>query len=390
MADLDALIENAVIYSELLNGTDPTWLSANADRRSVAVIRNATSGANLTNARVQWTQQEEEFVRANYMTLTDAEMATALGRSVDGVQIRRERWLRLPGRSQSSEILNSRSAARMMGVSCAKSISRLIDDGILRASTLPLEAKMYAIQRYDLVRFALNPLNWIYFKPERVADPTLRRQIAIRRKRWNDDWWSVGQTAAYHGCNITTINHYIRKGQIPAKRWGNHWILRSDAIRAVIRVGRSNWHTRWTPRADAFILYGRAVGLSYGDLERLTGIENAAEHIAHLWRKGLVTDRIAQLPIMVDRERKRLYLPYRAARGRLAFVDRAVTRFLAGQKLTDSQARIILGAMSAWANWYAKTPDQQRLARRLESRSGTSVQSLSAYYNQLYAMGFRF
>lgn len=392
MADLDALIESAVVYSELVNGTDPTWLAANADRRSVAVIYNATNGAGLTGARIQWTQQEEDFVRAHYMTMTDAEMAAALGRSVDGVHIRRERWLRLPGRRQNSEVLTSRSAARLLGVKCAKSITRLIDDGLLRAGTLPLDAKVHAIQRYDLVRFALNPMNWIYFDPERVTDPALRRQIAIRRERWNDAWWSVGQTAAYHGCAVTTINHYIRKGQIPAKRWGNHWILRSDAVRAVIRVGRSNWHTAWTPRADAVAILGRAAGLSYGDIERLTGIDNAAEHIAHLWRRGLLSERIAQfhLPVQVDTERQRLYVPYRVIRGRFAFLDRAVNRFLSGQRLTDAQARSILGIMATRAQWHAITPEQQRLARQLESRAGTSPAKLAAYYDQLSAMGFCF
>jgi hypothetical protein len=166
VVDVDALIENAVVYGELLNGTDPTWLAANADRRSVAVMYNATNGAGLTAARIQWTLAEEEFVRKNYMTMTDVEMAAALGRSVDGVHIRRERWLRLPGRRSSNEILNSRRAARILGVGCAKSVARLIDFGLLRAGTLPLDAKMYAIQRHDLVRFALNPMNWIYFKPE--------------------------------------------------------------------------------------------------------------------------------------------------------------------------------------------------------------------------------
>lgn len=390
MTDLDALIEDAAFYGELSAGTDARWLATHGDSRLVTMLAASTVAQNPTPKAPEWMPDEEAFLRANYLTMSDAELGQALGRSAVGVHLRRERKLRLTARTKQDNLLTARGVADLLGVGCAKSVTRWIERGLLRGRTLPLDATIYAVAYPDLLRFAVNPHHWIYFHPERVTDTTLRRMIAQRRARWQDAWWTPGEVAAYHGVHHTCVNHHIRLGVLPAKRWGNWWILRSDATRIRLRSGSGNWRTAWTPGADAFALYGRAVGLSWKALERLCGIPNAAEHVAHLFRKGLVAQRLAQarLPVQQDAARRLLYVPYGAARGCFPFLDKAVDRFCAGRTLTAPEAQTVMGVWASWLKWHAVTPEHADLARRLDVRTGTSARQMSATYAQLQAWGF--
>lgn len=391
--NLDALINESALYGELTNGADPVWLAAQHGAAAVAVLGNATTVTNATPGRVQWTDAEEAFVRANYLTLSDAELAAALGRSANGIHIRRERFLRIPARSRREQWLCGRDVAIILGMGCAKTAGRLIDRGLLKGHVLPLDAKIYAVSRHDLTRFALNPRNWVYFHPDRVTDPTLARQIALRRARWDDEWWSVGQVAAYHGCAVTTVSHFVAKGVIPATRWGNSWILRSDATRVPIVSGRGHNNSIWTPGADAAAIYARGAGLSLGEIVRLIGHGSPDVRLKYLWDKELLLDRVhahrlGESGLHIDPVHRLLYVPYPHARGRYPFLDRAVDRFRAGQPLAHPQARAVLGVMAVWAQWHAKTPELQALAKRLEARASIAPASLAAAYAELQAHGF--
>jgi hypothetical protein len=390
---LAALIEESALYGALTAGAPPAWLAqtTNAAGDAIAILSNSVT-ANPTPHRPVWTATEDAFVRDNYRSMTDAELAATLGRSVNAVKIRRERWLRLSSRSRRDDYLSARDVGKILGTGCAKTVAKLIDRGLLKGGTHALEAKIYAVSRHDLTRFALNPRNWIYFHPDRVTDPTLSRQITLRRARWNDEWWSVSQVAAYHGCHIHTVSHFIATGVIPAARWGNHWVLRSDATRAPIVSGKGNISI-WTSRADAALIYARGTGLSWGDITRLTGNDNPDARLKYLWDKDRLlecvhTHRLGNSGLHIDPACRLLYVPYPHARGRFPFLDRAVDRFRAGQSLTPTQARALLGIMAAYAAWRAVTPDQHALAKRLESRAGITTPMLAAYYTQLQKLGF--
>jgi hypothetical protein len=111
MFDLDALVEDAVVYGELRDGTDAAWLAQRADPRRVAVMANAITAKGVGKER-EWTAEEDAFVIENYMMMSDEALGQALGRTADGVHIRRERWLHLPARSKSAEWPNLHEVAR--------------------------------------------------------------------------------------------------------------------------------------------------------------------------------------------------------------------------------------------------------------------------------------
>lgn len=387
--DLDALIDDAVVYGELKDGTDATWLAQRMDARRVAVMANVVTDVGVGKER-EWTPAEDAFLRAHYMTLSDAELAQALGRSVNGIHIRRERVLRLRGRSKSQESPNMHEVARLLGVPCSKVFRKLIRRGILPGRRLPLEADVWVVERRDLLRFVVNPRNWIYFKIERVVDPQLRRLIELRRQMWGDAWWSPGQVATYHGVSIGTVNNYIHKGLLPAVRWANWHILRSDAQRTFFRRGRRNWNQVWTERGDAFLIVGRGVGLSWGVLAKLSGIAHPDARLKTLTQRGQVSGIIQRhgLAVQFDEETGRLYADWRTMPGRFPFLEKAIERFLNGCALRDDEARLLLGLMAGWLAWHALTDDEMEEARRLQFQVRLRTESVRRTYEQLVAWGF--
>lgn len=386
--DLDALIDDAVVYGELSDGTDATWLAQRMDPRRVAVMANVVTEKGIGKER-EWTAAEDAFIRDNYMFLSDAELGQALGRTANGVHIHRQRKLGITGRSQNPAWPNLREIGRLLGLPCSKVLGKLIRRGILPGRKLPMGADVWVVERGDLLRFVVNPRNWIYFKPERVVDSQLRRLVELRRAMWGDAWWSPGQVAAYHGVSVSAVNKYIHLGQLPAVKWANWHILRSDALRFPFRRGRQNWSvTRTSERADAFLILGRAIGLSWGVLERLMGRQHTAERYQVLRRGGRVAGIIQRHQLPVQFDGLRLYADWRQWRGRFPCIERAVARFLAGATLTGNEARLLLGIMEAWLYWYALTDDEREMARRLQYKSQTRTDRVWAVYRELVALGF--
>lgn len=388
--DLDALIEDAVAYGELSDGTDAAWLAQRVDPRRVAVLANAIVEKGVGKER-DWTADEDAFVAEHYMMMSDAELGQALGRTANGVHMRRERWLGLTARSKSQEWPNLHEVARLLGLPCSKVLRKLMRRGILPGRRLPLEADVWVIHRGDLLKFVCNPRNWIYFQTERVVDPQMRRLIELRRVMWGDEWWTPGEVAAYHGVSLSGVNKWIRLGQLPAVRWANWHIRRSDAIRFPFRRGRQNWSVVWTSeRADAFLILGRAIGLSWGVLDRLMGKENTDARFTVLRRAGRVAPLIQQhgLPVQFDPVTGRGYADWRQWPGRFPCIEKAVKRFLGGATLTGEEARLLLGIMEAWLNWHATTDAQREEARRLQYKTRTRTDSVWRVYEALTQLGF--
>jgi len=109
-----------------------------------------------------------------------------------------------------------------------------------------------------LERFAVKSEHWILFRPDRVRDPALARLVTLAVERWGDEWLTPGQVAEIHN-----VNRHIRAGKLPAVKWGNWRIRRSDAERVYFPKGRGTGHELdWSEEGDAFLVLARAVGLS--------------------------------------------------------------------------------------------------------------------------------
>jgi hypothetical protein len=208
--------------------------------------------------RRYWTREEESFLRRNLGRMTFRQIGVRLGRSENAVKIKQVRR-QIPVPSKRPGFYTGNQVARILCVDI-HCIILLHKRGLLKFAVLAGERRILQISQVSLWVWAINPMNWIYFKPHRVRDQRLRRLIELRQAMWDDEWWTPGQVARFYGLvTSNTVNQAIRRGQLPATRWGNWWIKRSDALNRPFYPGkgRSTGKDHWPPRADAFILRAR-------------------------------------------------------------------------------------------------------------------------------------
>jgi hypothetical protein len=324
-----------------------------------------------------WSTDEDGFLRANLGVLSEEEIAAALGRTPTAVHLRWSRDLGLPAPSKDPAYVTAHRAARMLGVD-VHAVCGWIERGWLPARRLPFrDRKVWRIRLEHLKRFAIRPEHWILFRPERVRDHALARLVA-----------------EMHGVDHRDVNRFVRAGKLPAVKWNNWRIRRSDAWQAYFPKGRGSGHVLdWSEEGDAFLVLARAVGLSLAEIARRMKrpAEQVRLRLATLHRRGQIPFLLGKYGIegVLYRENGRLLADWREHRGRFPALARAMDLFAAGRRLSPAQAERVRGVLWAWAAFYLG--DRHPLARRLQcphSRSKTVPQErLQALYLELQRAG---
>lgn len=369
--DIDALIEEAVVHGEIAAGTSPRWLARQHDPRFVL----AMSGQRAAPAKPPvWRKEEDDYLRCHYLFQSDAELAAHLGRTPEAVHLRISRDLRLPSRSKMSDWPTVREVARRLGVPESRTIRHWGRLGLIEIYPLPLEASQRVIYWPRMVRFAVNPMNWVYFDISRVTDPHLRRLLERQKARWNDEWWTTGQAAAYHGVESQDIQRNILAGKIKGVHWGNWRVLRSEVTRPGLHFPKGKGSGRsivWSPEGDAFLVLGKALGLSYRVLSEMAGLGYAqcANHrLLEMQKHGLIAPTIQRhnLAVLYNPDTGALLADWRDEAHRRRFKRLAVAceRFQQGAPLSRVQRAMVVGTVVAWANYHAVTEEQRAEARR--------------------------
>lgn len=209
-----------------------------------------------------WSKDEDRFLTENLGRLTEHEIAKRLGRSDIAVHLHSERDLGLARPSKSPLILTGEHIA--MGLQLdGHSVARLIDRGLLPGRFLPFDGarRIRVVDRLVFMKWILDPDHWCYFKPKRVGAMKMRgrrgytgaydfgfweeaaRLVLARAKRWKDRWLTPFQAARQMKIRIKPrcpkkqlerpdgfryVNAAIARGVLPATRWGNWWILKSN------------------------------------------------------------------------------------------------------------------------------------------------------------------
>jgi len=200
-----------------------------------------------------WTQEEHQFLAENLGILSHADIGRHIGRSANAVKIRQVRK-GLPSASKQPGWLTGQQAAQILGIDI-HSIMQLEERGLLPMEIIPGERKIRRIKKLRLYMWAINPEHWIYFRYEKVADQHLKRLLTLARERWGDEWWTTGQAARYFGVDCRCIHMRIMSGVLPAKRWGNWWVRRSDMLKFQIYPGRGeSQRHKFTTGMDEFIM----------------------------------------------------------------------------------------------------------------------------------------
>jgi hypothetical protein len=142
------------------------------------------------------------------------------------------------------------------------------------------------MRRVSTIQFKLwlvRPTSWIYFKANRIKNPSLRRLVELAQKRWGDEWWSTTEAALHLGCTPDDIDRQItigkisgiqlRSGRRMTQRWAYWYVRRSDVEKLVVRKGKGargyDREDYWTDRSDAFLLRARASGKTWAEIGRM-------------------------------------------------------------------------------------------------------------------------
>jgi len=403
--DLDALVE-AAEFAGLAGSVPTVWLVAQNPRLAAVTGSSTTEGAEAPARRrkaLPWSPAEDQYLRANLGYLSEDDMARELGRTVTAVHLHWKRELRLPPPRKSPGWTTPNRVARSLAID-GHCVMRLIRDGILPAEPLPwLNQGLYNTYRLRTVtfyRWALNPRHWIYFRTERVRDRRLRRLLELKTARWGDAWLTPGQVAAMHGVDHRDVNRFIHAGKLPAVRWNNWRILRSDAVSVHFPKGRGAGHeSDCSPATAAFMLLARAVGLSNNAIGTLTG--QSSQLVSYRLHKLCVapdaTDggaaALAQahgLTVQIGAD-GRLFADWRQHRRRFPAVAAAMARFAAlvdgGETGAAPDLNIVRGVLWSWATWHATTDEQRRFAQNLTYASNATRRHLSGALSELRSWG---
>lgn len=285
----DIAVDLAV--ASALVGRSPRWLARRGlDPR--AVLMGSKGSSTARNPRAQrWTDAELKHLRAQLPYKSDEALAAELGRSTAAIKIIRQRRLRTPGPSRSTDLLTAEHAAMGLGID-SHAMGKIIDRGILTGAwrreyggASGKRARYVRLMtRVTLLRWMTRPESWIYFDPRRVNRPpaymarrsrtkydgafwaAARRLVLRRYLAWGDRWITTAEFAKMAGLkNSNCANQVIKRGQIAGVRWNNWRVLESDARAYIAAHGAS----KFTPGYDRFLVVARAVGHSWDMIGRL-------------------------------------------------------------------------------------------------------------------------
>ncbi|MEW6115632.1 MAG: hypothetical protein AB1553_01870 [Nitrospirota bacterium] len=355
MDNLDLLIETSTVQGQLDAGISPSVVAARSSlgTRGVAVL-SGKKGETRKAKMPSWTPEEDKFLETYLGILSEEEIAEALGRTYYAVHVRWKRDLALRAPSKRPDVLTGNQVAYGLGIDI-HSAMHLIDRGILPGWELPSVRRMRIVRRIVLLQFITNPLNWCYFKPERVGRAQFspktmlrkgkaydvefweyaRRLVLKRKSLWKDEWWRIGEVARYHGVDHSLVNKYIHDGVLKATDWGNWWILKSHAmdpsLHFVTGKGRKGVDViNVSQRAEAFIVLAEAVGLMESEIAALMTWKE--KRITYLKRRLREQGRIPQiikennLKVYYNKKTEEVYADWKKHRDRFPRLSKLMGR----------------------------------------------------------------
>lgn len=199
----------------------------------------ARSGKPRCAGQLRWTQARRfELMTLVDRGLSDDEIAKHFGVTPDAIHLTRKRY---GIGSVMRYALSARDVADAMGVGCSKVVTRWIDEKFLAGRRIRTMGphRGWMVQRDALYAFVEDERTWHLWTPERITDRHLRRYA--EQVRGNVQFLTTGDVAERLYCAHTTVQSWIAKGYLPARRWGNWWIDERDLARFELpQIGGGN------------------------------------------------------------------------------------------------------------------------------------------------------
>lgn len=175
----------------------------------------------------QWSNQEESYLCRNYGWLPVWKIAQNLGRTEDAVVVRAKR-LGIPSVKDWPYIYTEWQLAPILGHH-RKTIWEKMKGGIIPTLTLwKRNTPVMAVDIRELKAWLADPDNWVYLDVEKIVNEELRRVVDRARRQWDDEWLKTGQASEEYHFTTQWFTELIRRGELPAKKYCNWNIKRSD------------------------------------------------------------------------------------------------------------------------------------------------------------------
>jgi DNA-binding CsgD family transcriptional regulator len=160
---------------------------------------------------------------------SDADMAKALGVSVNAVKIARHRN-GLPSRTESS--LTALSVARLLGTS-HEAVSWWLREGWLkgRRNLRRGPNRQWWVDEADLWRFCEEARYWPLWDPARIPDRAFQEwAIEMRRERAAERWLTPEEVAPRFFVEPKTLRRWLGEGRLPAIKLSRFWFVDPAAV----------------------------------------------------------------------------------------------------------------------------------------------------------------
>lgn len=323
---------------------------------------------------------------------TLAELAVLVGHSPDGIRIRtiRKGWRT---RMRNPDWMSARKVSEMMGLD-SHNITKWIERGYLTSDRMPFEGRVvYRILQENIEAFILDPENWAYYDVHKISDPGLRALAFSVRD--GDEYLTTGEVAQRLGCGPNWVAALIRKGDLPAKRWGNHKIHRDDAAKIeLIGPGHGGLPQRsFTLEEDLQLLSGHAVGIGLRIMG--LGMKRHTSSTAYRWASFSTTgiaSLIRQHPVpilMIDGRVLGSWteLVEHDQTGSFAIIPKAIDNFLLGQEMDTIEMSTLQGLFGTWLEFFVDGRHLKAERTWLRYRLLRSVEKIRTVHLALLGIG---
>ena len=392
-------------------------LSAMTGLPGWAIRRSREPTETKQGRRQRWARWQDEVVKAHLGMLTDdeveqlrgrvpnpraldnltnltlPEVGALVGHTAVAVKIRivRKGWTTW---SKNPQWLTATSIGLAMNVD-PHAVVKWIDRGYLKAGVMPFRGRLaHRVTRTDLIAFIRDPENWAYYDPHRIRDAELREEaLAVRQ---GDEYITVGEVARRLRCGPNWVAELIRRGKIPAKRWGNYLIHRDDA-KEIRLVGVGHWtpddFRAYNAEERARIMKARSIGMPYMAIARELG--RIASSVCDQWKR-IRNDGIGDMAgdcghriLLVNgqvlaswKQMARNGDPHAAG-----LLSEAVDSFLLGSPMTSAQMIAMQGLFEIWLDFFVDGRQLRRQRTQLKYKVIRHVERLRAIYIKLLSIG---
>lgn len=261
--------------------------------RTQAATKNRASKIGATNPKPpRWTARDLfQLDMLLDQGLPDAAIARRLKRTPEAINLARKRH---GLQSRSDRLMSARTVADLMGLGCAKTVTRWMQRGYLAGKRGPCRGphRQWQVDEEALWRFIENRRHWHRWQPERITDAGLREWAMELRDGVR--FLTPGEVAWRLCVGTATVNTWIRGGLLPAVRNGN-WLIRESDLEGFTPPGqlpktgmsRDLWSGEETERlremresgmsyAECAIALGRSIASCSNRWYRLTEAEREA------------------------------------------------------------------------------------------------------------------